>query len=82
MVEKEAARSQDRSMVASVFINRMKLGMSLGLISLNDPGLVDKLIIICSDSGIIKLAGKMKTNEEIARLRADYLRKALKRAKV
>lgn len=60
----------------------LKLGMSLGLVSLNDPDLVDKLIIICSDSGIIKLSGKMKTNEEIARLRADYLRKALKRAKI
>ena len=60
----------------------LKLGMSLGLITLNDPELVDKLIIICSDSGIIKLSGKMLTSEEICRLRADYLRKALKRAKV
>lgn len=60
----------------------LKLGMSLGLISLNDPELVDKLIIICSDSGIIKLSGKMLSNEEICRLRADYLRKSLKRAKL
>ena len=60
----------------------LKLGMSLGLITLNDPELVDKLIIICSDSGIIKLAGKMLTDDEIARLRAEYLRKALKRAKL
>ena len=30
MVEKEAAREQDRSMVASVFINRINRGMSLG----------------------------------------------------
>ena len=60
----------------------LKLGMCLGLITLNDPELVDKLIIICSDSGIIKLSGKMLSGEEISRLRADYLRKALKRAKV
>lgn len=60
----------------------LKLGVSLGLITLNDPELVDKLIIICSDSGIIKLAGKMLKNDEIARLRAEYLRKALKRVKI
>lgn len=30
MVEKEAARTEDRSGVASVFMNRIKLGMSLG----------------------------------------------------
>jgi len=30
MVEKEAAREKDRSSVASVFMNRIKLGMSLG----------------------------------------------------
>lgn len=60
----------------------LKLGMSLGLITLNDPELVDKLIIICSDSGIIKLSGKIPSNEELCRLRAEYLRKALKRAKV
>lgn len=60
----------------------LKLGVSLGLITLSDPELVDKLVIICSDSGIIKLSGKMKTSEEISRLRADYLRKALKRAKI
>lgn len=60
----------------------LKLGISLGLISLSDPELIDKLIIICSDSGIIKLSGKMLPPEQISRLRADYLRKALKRAKV
>lgn len=60
----------------------LKLGMSLGLITLNDSELVDKLIILCSDSGIIKLSGKMKTAEEISRLRADFLRKSLKRAKI
>lgn len=30
MIEEEAAREQDRSMVASVFMNRIKRGMSLG----------------------------------------------------
>lgn len=60
----------------------LKLGVGLGLITLADPEIVDKLIIICSDSGIIKLSGKMLSPEQISRLRADYLRKALKRAKV
>ena len=60
----------------------LKLGVGLGLITLTDPEIVDKLIIICSDSGIIKLSGKMLSPEQISRLRADYLRKALKRAKV
>ena len=60
----------------------LKLGVGLGLITLTDPEIVDKLIIICSDSGIIKLSGKMLSPEQISRIRADYLRKALKRAKV
>lgn len=60
----------------------LKLGISLGLITLSDPKLIDKLIIICTDSGIIKLRGKMIAEDEIARSRAEYLRKMLKRAKI
>lgn len=60
----------------------LKLGLHLKLLEFKDKELVDKLIVLCTDSGLVKLAGKSMTNDEISRFRASYLSKALKRAKV
>lgn len=60
----------------------LKLGMALNLVQLKDVELIDKLIEICTDSGIIKLYGKMLDKDNISRMRASYLGKALKRAKI
>jgi len=63
-------------------IGEVKLGVHLGLIGLKDPDIIDRLLVLCTDSGIIKLSGKMLKQEEIARIRAGYLTKAFKRARI
>lgn len=60
----------------------LKLGLHLNLIQFKDNELMDKLIVLCTDSGLIKLSGKQLKEDEIARFRASYLSKALKRARL
>lgn len=63
-------------------IGEVKLGVHLGLIKLKESEIIDKLLIICTDSAIIKLSNKILTSEEISRIRAEELRKTLKRARI
>ena len=60
----------------------LKLGLHLKVMQFKDPHLIDKLMVLCTDSGIIKMSGKMITEDKIARVRAEYLSKALKRARI
>lgn len=63
-------------------MGEVKLGVHLGLIGLKEPEIIDKLLVLCTDSGLIKLSGKMLKQDEISRLRSSYLMKALKRARI
>ncbi len=60
----------------------VKLGIMTGIIVLNDNSIIDRLIDYGSDLALMKLKGKMMTEEEIAKFRAENLYKQLKNSRI
>lgn len=63
-------------------VGEVKLGISLGIIVLNDNKVVDRLIEYGSDLALMKIKGKMMTIEETAKFRAENLYKQLKNNRI
>ncbi len=63
-------------------LGELKLGVALNVFKLRDNRILDKLMDICTNSGIQKIFGYKILNEDIPRARAEYLCKTLKNQKL